>query len=118
MRERVVVMAIVVGLALCLAAIDAQEKPAANVAPTNGAAVVVPPVVPDELKRGVTETQVRVAGLSYAIATLQKELDATTVSLQRTIQQAQAACTATKGYTLAQTLTCVKEPEPEAPAKK
>jgi hypothetical protein len=76
------------------------------------------PVVSDDVKRAVSELQVRASGLAYAIATLQKELDATTMPLQRTIQQAQATCAATPGYQLAPTLTCVKEPAPSTAEKK
>lgn len=86
--------------------------------PPPAALPVSAPVVSDDVKRVVSELQVRASGLAFAIATLQKELDATTMPLQRTIQQAQATCASAPGYQLAPTLTCVKEPAPSTAEKK
>ena len=107
----------VMAMVLLMAAAGAVAQGGSLSPPASSPAATVP-VVSDDVKRAVSELQVRASGLAFAIATLQKELDATTMPLQRTIQQAQAVCAATPGYQLAAALTCVHEPKKEPDAKK
>lgn len=91
----------------------AQEKPAPAPPATAAEKPAAAPELPAAVRQDINSLQVKIAGLAEAQQVLQKEFDATTAQFQRVVQQAQAACAAVPGYELAQTLTCVRKPEPK-----
>src|SRR3990167_2519428 len=81
----------------------ATDKPAADVNPS-------PPLVPDDAKRVLTDLQLQAAGLTRAMAVLQKELDSVTAEWTRAVTRLQT--TAPAGYELTPQLTYAKKPVP------
>lgn len=76
------------------------------------------PTLGSDLQNASMTLQLQIAGLAHAQAVLQKESDALTVQLQRTLQQAQAVCAGTPGYELSTVPTLACRPKPKDVAKK
>ena len=76
-----------IGIVVMLASLSAQDTPKSAVAP----AAVTVPQVPDDAKNQYATLQIRGAGLSDAMALLQKELDSVNAERARLIQRLAAA---------------------------
>lgn len=90
-------------IGLCRAAAQSAPAPSSASAPSSSA-----PLISMDVRQAIQTSQGQAQALAYAIAVLQKELDATTVELSRNVEKAKAQCAIKSGYELTQTLSCEK----------